>query len=51
MPERGVDWICLSSADKRGWAATAELGDLLATGIDRASAEGGNRAAQGTCVI
>src|ERR1700689_4531582 len=46
MPERCVDWVRLSSANKRRWAAATELGDLLPTGLDRISAEGGDATAQ-----
>ena len=42
MPERSVDRIRLSAADQRAWAGAAELRDLLATGLNRARAKGGD---------
>ena len=46
VPERSVDRVRLSAADQRARAGAAELCDLLATGLNRAGAQGGNAAAQ-----
>ena len=46
VPERGVDRVRLSTADQRARAGAAELRNLLATGLNRAGAQGGDAAAQ-----
>src|SRR5580658_7443994 len=47
VPERRVEWICAAAADERAWTGATELRNLLATGPDRARAEGGDAAPQG----
>jgi hypothetical protein len=44
VPEGSVDRVCFSAADQRAWTCATELGDLLVTGLNRASAQGGNAA-------
>jgi hypothetical protein len=46
MPERGIDWICLSASDQRTRTSPAKVGDLRAAGLDRAGAQGRDAAAQ-----
>src|ERR1700679_2524789 len=47
VPERRVEWICAAAADERAWTGATELRYLLATGLDRAGAEGGDAAPHG----
>jgi hypothetical protein len=44
VPERCEDWVGVAPADQRARAATAEISDLCATGLDRAGAQGGDTA-------
>jgi hypothetical protein len=46
VPERRVDRVGLPAADQHTRAASPEVGDLLAAGLNRASAQGGDAAAQ-----
>jgi hypothetical protein len=46
VPAGRVDRVRLSAADQRAAAGAAELGDLLATGLDRPRAKGSDAAAQ-----